>query len=419
MSFPKHTLTQTAPGTPFFTPAQQPPAGTPLSSPTSSTAPTLFTPLTLRSLTLQNRFAVSPMCTYSADGAGRLTPWHVVHLGAFALRGVPLTIVEATAVLPNGRISPEDSGLWEDSQIEPLKRVVEFVHSQGQKVGVQLAHAGRKGSTLAPWHVQAGKGEVAGKEVGGWPEDLWAPSALKWDEGFPVPKEMDKEEIGKLVEAFKEAAKRAVKAGVDVIEIHSAHGYLLSEFLSPITNQRTDEYGGPKFENRVRTLLEVVRAVRGVIPEGMPLFVRISATEWMEWTGQPSWDLEQSKKLALLLADEGVDLLDVSSGGNNPKQQITFHPYYQADLAAAIKQELIKHGKADKMKIGAVGGVTTAELAKEFVQEGGRVGADLVLVARQFLREPEFVLKTAADLGVKVQGPIQYHRAPIVKTEKL
>ncbi|KAK4139743.1 uncharacterized protein C8A04DRAFT_32766 [Dichotomopilus funicola] len=440
MTLKKLTASTPASGVPFYTPAQTPPAGTVLPSTdgTTQAIPTLFTPITLRDLTLQNRITVSPMCTYSADD-GHLTDWHLVHLGAFAQRGASLTIVEATAVTPNGRISPEDSGLWQDSQIAPLKRIADYIHSQGQKIGIQLAHAGRKASTLGPWHAVPGKSEVAGEDVGGWPGNLWGPSAVEWNEGYPTPKEMTVGEIEGLVESFVEAAKRAVKAGVDVIEIHGAHGYLISEFLSPITNQRTDDYGG-SFTNRTRLLTNTIRAIRAVIPSGMPLFVRISATEWMEHSNQPSWDLEQSKQLALLLPDLGVDLLDVSSGGNNPAQQIRPHTYYQIDLADAIRQAVKAAGKT--LAIGAVGMISTAEVARNVVQEGGasengtagkantdgtvvvekedgsRAKADLVLVARQFLREPEFVLKTATLLGVPVQGPIQYHRAPL-KRERL
>ncbi|KAK4246876.1 NADH:flavin oxidoreductase/NADH oxidase [Corynascus novoguineensis] len=427
MTVKKLTASTPAQGVPFYTPAQNPPAGTALD--TGAEVPTLFTPLKLRDLTLQNRFAVSPMCTYSADD-GHLTDWHLVHLGAFALRGAALTIVEATAVTPNGRISPEDSGLWQDSQIAPLKRIADFVHSQSQKIGIQLAHAGRKASTLGPWHVTRGRHELATADVGGWPDNLWAPSAIAWDKGYPTPKEMTVAEIEGVVQSFADAAKRAVQAGIDAIEIHGAHGYLISEFLSPITNQRTDSYGG-SFENRVRILLDIVRAVRAVIPSGMPLFVRISATEWMEYAGGPSWDLAQSKRLAALLPDLGVDLLDVSSGGNNPLQKIEVHPYFQVDMAAEIRSELRRAGK--NMAIGAVGMISTAEMARSVVQADGTLSgqqdgtveingehgtkakADLVLVARQFLREPEFVLKTAALLGVDVQGPVQYHRAPFKK----
>lgn len=236
MTVKKLTASTPAARVPFYTPAQNPPAGTVID--TGAEVPTLFTPFKLRDLTLQNRFVVSPMCTYSADD-GHLTDWHLVHLGSFALRGAALTIVEATGVTPNGRISPEDSGLWQDSQIAPLKRIVDFIHSQGQKVGIQLAHAGRKASTLGPWHIDlalGARGEVATAEVGGWPDNLWGPSAIPWKEGFPTPKEMTVAEIQGLVQSFADAARRAIEAGVDTIEIHGAHGYLITEFLSPITN---------------------------------------------------------------------------------------------------------------------------------------------------------------------------------------
>lgn len=228
------TASAPAPGVPFYTPAQDPPAGTALMN-DATPVPTVFTPLTIRGLTLQNRFAVSPMCMYSASN-GHLTDFHLVHLGQYALHGTPLTIIEATAVTPNGRISPEDSGLWQDSQIAPIKRVTDFIHSQGQKVGIQLAHAGRKASTLAPWHYRTLGKEVATEELGGWPDNLWAPSPIPWAEGFPTPKEMTLEQIRGFVRSWKDAARRAVEAGVDLIEIHGAHGYLLTEFLSPITN---------------------------------------------------------------------------------------------------------------------------------------------------------------------------------------
>lgn len=429
----KATASTPAPGIPFYTPAQPTAAGT-VAKPTKP-VPTLFTPLKLRSLTLNNRFAVAPMCTYSADN-GHLTDWHLVHLGAYATRGAALTIVEATAVTPNGRISPEDSGLWQDSQIAPLKRIVDYVHSQGQKVGIQLAHAGRKASCLAPWHA-GGHGRMASEEVGGWPENVWGPSAIPFNHDYASPKEMTVEEIEGLVKSWTDAAKRAVEAGFDTIEIHGAHGYLINEFLSPISNvssipfkanpsskkltkkqQRTDKYGG-SFENRTRLLIEVIKATRAVMPETMPLLLRISATEWMEHAGE-SWDVPQSIRLAKLLPDLGVDLLDVSSGGNHVDQKIELHPYYQVSIAGQIREALKAEGK--NLLIGAVGLITTAEMARGIVQEndgkveideehGQKTLADLVLVARQFLREPEFVLRTAAKLDVQVAWPLQFSRA--------
>ncbi|KAH8675356.1 hypothetical protein BX600DRAFT_409429 [Xylariales sp. PMI_506] len=398
-----------AAGAPYFTPAQDPPAGTALDP---SNAPTLFQPLTIRGITLQNRFVVSPMCQYSAQD-GHLTDWHFAHLSQFALRGNALIIVEATSVLPNGRITPEDSGLWQDSQIEPLRRITTFAHSQGQKVGIQLAHAGRKASTVAPWLAHHAASHVSPPEHGGWPDNVWAPSAIPFSDTFPEPKAMTADQIRELVQAFRDAALRAVAAGIDVIEIHGAHGYLLTEFLSPLSNTRTDEYGG-SFENRTRVLFEVIRAVRGVIPDSMPLFLRISSTEWMEWAGEPSWTVDESIRLAKLLPAEGVDLLDVSSGGNNAAQKIQLHPYYQVNIAGQLRDVLKADGSP--LLIGAVGLITEAEMARSIVQEGP---ADVILLARQLLREPEFPLRVAHQLGVEVAWPVQYHRAGWRKGQKI
>ncbi|KAI0489618.1 NADPH dehydrogenase [Xylaria cf. heliscus] len=399
-----------APGAPFYTPVQDPPAGTALDP---ATAPTLFQPLKIRGLTVQNRFAVSPMCQYSADD-GHLTDWHFAHLSQLIIRGAALTIVEATSVLPNGRISPQDSGLWQDSQIAPLKRIVDFAHSQGQKIGIQIGHAGRKAGVLAPWLMPRGKhGILASKEHGGWGDNVWAPSPISFspaEDEYAEPKEMTIADIKELVKAFRDTARRAVEAGFDVIELHGAHGYLLTQFLSPVSNHRTDEYGG-SFENRTRLLFEVIAAVREVTPPEMPLFLRLSATEWMEYAGEPSWTLEDTIRLAKLLPGTGIDLLDVSSGGNHEAQKIHVHPYYQIDLAGQVREALQKEGL--KLLIGAVGMITTGEMARDIVQEGeGHAPkADLVLIARQFLREPEFPLRVAHQLGVEVKWPNQYHRA--------
>ncbi|KAI0484797.1 NADPH dehydrogenase [Xylariaceae sp. FL0804] len=428
----------------FWTPAQDPPVGTALKP---ESAPTLFRPLTIRGVTLQNRLAVAPMCQYSADD-GHLTDWHFAHLSQFVLRGAALTIVEATAVLANGRISPEDSGLWKDSQIAPLRRIADFAHSQGQKLGVQLGHAGRKASMVAPWLSRA---SVAAPDAGGWPDDVWAPSAIPYADGFPMPREMTSAQVGEVVRAFGDATRRAVAAGVDLVEIHAAHGYLLTEFLSPLSNRREDRYGG-SFENRVRLLLEVVAACRAAMPESMPLFVRVSATEWMEHAVAPgaSWDMDQTLRLARLLPPLGVDLLDVSSGANSAEQKIDLHPYYQVDLAGRIREDLKSaglHGEPGssssgaKMLIGAVGLITDAEMARSVVQEGkdatdgssaathdtvevadatGRVTqADLVLAARQFLREPEWPLRIAHQLGVPVAWPKQYLRSEWHRNTKI
>ncbi|KAM0329841.1 hypothetical protein ACHAQA_004006 [Verticillium albo-atrum] len=418
------TANKPAAGVPFYTPAQEPPSGTA----TGTNPPTLFTPLKIRSVELNNRLVVSPMCQYSADN-GHLTDYHLVHLGQFALHGAALTIIEATAVEANGRISPEDSGLWTDSQIAPIRRIADFIHSQGHLVGIQLGHAGRKASTLAPWLAEGRVHQVAHAADGGWPDDVVAPSAIPYAEGYPSPRALSLDEIESLIQHFADAARRAVEAGVDVIEIHAAHGYLLTEFLSPLSNTRTDRYGG-SFENRTRVLVDILAAVRAVVPEGLPIFVRISGTEWMEHEGVPSWDLEESVRLAKLLPALGVDLLDVSSGGNHARQKIDIHPYYQVSLAERIRAELRKDGK--DLLVGAVGMISSAEMARGIVQDGvadkdakkqsatvevdeehGQVTqADVVLVARQFLREPNFVLSIAKELDVDVKWANQYHRAP-------
>lgn len=428
----KKTASAPAQGVPYYTPAQNPLVGTPTKN-QDKKIPTLFTPLTIRGVTLNNRFVVSPMCMYSAED-GHLTDFHLVHLGAFALRGAALTFVEATAVQSNGGITPEDSGLWQDSQIAPLRRIVDFIHSQGQKVGIQLGHAGRKGTTLAPWHHKAGKaGEIEGyptaiEKFGGWPTNATGPTGdLPFTPGYPNPREMRIEEVQQFVKDFAAAAKRAVEAGFDVIEIHGAHGYLLTQFLSPRSNKRTDQYGG-SFENRIRLVLEIIEATRAVIPKDMPLFLRVSGTEWMEWSGEESWDVPQTIKLASIVADLGVDLIDVSSGGNSDKQKIEISTTYQADIAGQVRAHLKKEGK--KLLVGAVGQVTTTEIANCFVQGSDQdeeptvevvsdddmkqiTRADLVLIARQFLKDPNFVLRAAHELGLEIRNaPVQYHRGP-------
>jgi 2,4-dienoyl-CoA reductase-like NADH-dependent reductase (Old Yellow Enzyme family) len=371
---------------------------------------------------------------------GRLTDFHLVHLGAFAYRGASLTLIEATAVRPEGRITPEDSGLWEDGQIAGVKRIVDFVHGQNQKIGIQLAHAGRKASTVAPWLVPRRGGSILATEaVGGWPDDVKGPSAIRWGEGYADPREMSVEDIKDVVEGFRDAAIRAVKAGVDVIEIHSAHGYLLCSFLSPLSNRRTDAYGG-SFENRTRALVETIKAVREVIPANMPLLLRVSATEWMDGHPDGSWDVPQTIRLAKMLPALGVDLLDVSSGGNHRDQKIAMFNDFQVGIAGRIRAALRDEGI--KLLVGAVGMITDAEVAKSIVEEvkvvkatpsdrqedsaieiedeQGKVAkADVVLVARQFLREPEWVFRVAYRLGVKVQWPNQYHRGTFVKGSKI
>ncbi|ELR05227.1 hypothetical protein VC83_07732 [Pseudogymnoascus destructans] len=386
-------------GISYFTPAQTPPAGTAL--PNGTPIPKLFTPLHLRSLTFQNRIMLSPLCQYSAKD-GHHTAWHLTHLGGILQRGPGLTMIEATAVVPEGRITPEDSGLWQDSQIEPLKATVGFAHSQNQKIAIQLAHAGRKASCVAPW---LSAGAVATEAVGGWPENVLAPSAISFSPGnFPDPKAMTVQQIEEFKVSFVAAAKRAVKAGIDVIEIHNAHGYLLHEFLSPVSNTRTDSYGG-SFENRTRLTLELVRLVRGSIPEGMPLFMRISASDNLEhadFQGE-SWTLADSVKLAPLLAEAGVDLLDVSSGGNHLGQKIAPVPGYQVEMAKMIKKAV-----GDKMAVGAVGLIHSGKFAEEILQGKGPgeetvEGVDAIFVGRGFQRNPGLVWDWADELGTEIQ----------------
>jgi 2,4-dienoyl-CoA reductase-like NADH-dependent reductase (Old Yellow Enzyme family) len=455
------------PDLPYFTPQHVISPGTPNPNSTSTTSPTptLFTPLTIRSLTLRNRIQVAPMCQYSTaplgPQAGALTDYHIATLGHYALKGAGLVFIEATGVQPNGRITPNCPGLWDDAQIAGVKRVADFVKSQGAAVGIQLAHAGRKGSTCAPWVTMQAPGKKvsmrAGEEVGGWPSDVVGPMGGEewtWDGkpgsgdegGFWAPRALSVGEIQEMVRDWTRAAERAVKAGVDVIEIHAAHGYLLHQFLSPITNRRTDAYGG-SFEGRTRLLVEILRAVREVLPEGMPLFLRISATEWMEETeiGKKfgSWDVESSVRLAKMLPGLGVDLLDVSSGGNHPAQTILMYNSkdYQIRIASRIRSEVKKEGL--KLLIGAVGLITEAEQARDILEEGGAVRqgdggaeiekeaqaavkmtepedgkepmADVILVARQFMREPEWVLKVAWKLGVDVAWPNQFLRVRFPK----
>ncbi|KAN0084132.1 hypothetical protein V8E55_007636 [Tylopilus felleus] len=382
-----------APGISYFTPAQVPAAGTAHDpQPDGKPIPMLFQPIKMRGTTFHNRIFLSPLCQYSAED-GHLTAWHLAHLGGIFTRGPGLSIIEATAVLPQGRITPEDAGLWKDSQIEPLRKIVEFAHSQNQKIGIQLAHAGRKASTVTPW---LHSGLVAPEKIGGWPDNVWAPSTVPFNNNFPVPKELSKAQIKEVVVAFADASKRALKAGVDVIEIHNAHGYLLFSFLSPQSNKRTDEYGG-SFENRIRLTLEVVDAIRDIIPSDMPLFLRVSATEWLEEAlpDEPSWRVEDTVMLASILAEHGVDFLDVSSGGNHPKAIIKGGPAYQAPFAHAVKQAV-----GDKLVVGAVGSITNGVIAQDVLDKGQ---ADVILVGRFFQKNPAAVWSFASDLGVAIK----------------
>jgi 2,4-dienoyl-CoA reductase-like NADH-dependent reductase (Old Yellow Enzyme family) len=357
---------------------------------TSQNSAQLFSPLQIGSLTLSSRIVVSPMCEYSCED-GFANDWHLVHLGSRAVGGAALVFTEATAVTPEGRISPQDLGLWKDDHIAPLARITAFLHSQGAHAGIQLAHAGRKASTWRPW---SGEGVIA-PEAGGW-SNVLAPSAIPFAPNYPQPEELDPAGIAQLVGAFRAAAIRADKAGFDVIEIHSAHGYLLHEFLSPISNRRSDEYGG-SFENRVRLLLEIVAAIREVWSRERPLFVRISATDWTEG----GWDLPQSIRLAALLRDRGVDLIDVSSGGNVAGVAIPVGPGYQTPFSEAIRAQT-------GILTGSVGMITDPAQAAHIVRTGL---ADLIFIAREFLRDPYWPLHAAAALGETASWPVQYLRA--------
>jgi 2,4-dienoyl-CoA reductase-like NADH-dependent reductase (Old Yellow Enzyme family) len=351
----------------------------------------LFEQLEIKGVRLKNRIVVSPMCEYSSED-GFSNDWHLVHLGSRAVGGAGLIISEATAVSPEGRITPDDLGLWKDEHIEGLKRITNFIHEHDSIAGIQLAHAGRKASHSSPWK----GGRMLTSEQGAW--TTVAPSAIPFRDTDPAPVALNKQGIEKVKSNFRAAAKRAVEAGFQVAEIHAAHGYLLHEFYSPLSNRRTDEYGG-SFENRIRLLLEVTESVKEVWPKDFPLFVRISATDWTEggWTG------EDSVQLAKILKSMGVDLIDCSSGGNVPHAKIEVGPGYQVPYAASIKKET-------GILTGAVGMITSAEQAEEIVASGK---ADLVIIAREFLRDPYFPLHAAKTLGVDVKWPEQYQRAKV------
>jgi 2,4-dienoyl-CoA reductase-like NADH-dependent reductase (Old Yellow Enzyme family) len=351
----------------------------------------LFSPLQIKGITLKNRIVVSPMCMYSSED-GFANDWHMVHLGTRAVGGASLVFTEATAVTPDGRISPQDLGIWKDEHIEKLKQITTFIESQGAVPGMQIAHAGRKSSETQPWN---GSKPVP-IEQGGW--QTIAPSAVPYKEGLPVPREMSADEIHEMVGKFRDAAGRALKAGFKVLELHGAHGYLIHEFLSPYSNKRTDEYGG-SFENRSRFLMEIVAAVHEVWPADLPLFVRISATDHAEG----GWTIEESVQLAHLLKAANVDLIDCSSGGNVNGVRYSIGPLYQAHFAEQIKQEA-------GIMTGAVGLITTAEEAESIIA-GNR--ADVVLLARQMLRDPYFPQHAARELGVDIKWPDQYLRAKL------
>jgi len=349
----------------------------------------LFTPLRLRGMELKNRIAVSPMCEYSARD-GHPTNWHLVHLGSRAVGGAALVFTEATAVSAIGRISPADTGIYLDSHVDAWRPIVEFIREHDAIAGIQLAHAGRKASTAVPWS----GGAPIPVQDGGWTPV--GPSPIPFNTGYATPKELSPAEIDKVVAEFVAAGQRAKQAGFQVVEIHSAHGYLLQEFLSPLSNRRTDEYGG-SFENRIHMLLRVAKAVRDIWPQEHPVFVRISATDWAE----NGWDLEQSVELCRRLKGIGLDLIDVSSGGLMPNVRIPFGPGYQVNFAAAIRRE-------SGIATGAVGMITEPAQAETIVSTEQ---ADIVLLAREMLRDPYWPRRAAHELGVKIKAPVQYERA--------
>ena len=351
--------------------------------------PSLFDSFALRGITLKNRLVVSPMCEYSSVD-GFANDWHLVHLGSRAVGGAGLLITEAAAVSPEGRITPDDLGLWKDEHIDFLKRINEFVVAQGCVPGIQLAHAGRKASTYTSWK---GSGAVPMAD-GGW--QVMGPSDVPFSDDYPQPVALDAAGIQKVIADFRAATVRALAAGFQVFEVHAAHGYLLHEFYSPLSNQRTDEYGG-SFENRIRLTVEVVRAVGALLPNHLPLLVRISATDWTEG----GWTIEDSVELAKVLKAEGADLIDTSTGGNVPYAKIPSTPGYQVEFAERIRREA-------GVATGAVGLITTAAQAEGIITQGQ---ADLVLLAREELRNPYFPLHAAHQLGADVAWPVQYERA--------
>ena len=349
----------------------------------------LFTPLTIKSVTLKNRIVVSPMCEYSSVD-GFANEWHLVHLGSRAVGGAGLIITEATAVSPEGRISPDDLGIWKNAHLDKLKNIVSFIHKHGSVAGIQLAHAGRKASSPSPWK---GSSQLS-EENGGW--QPVAPSAIPFRDGDIIPEALNTEGIKKVVGDFKAAAQRALSAGFKLVEIHGAHGYLIHEFLSPLSNQRTDEYGG-SFENRIRLLTEITEAIQSVWPKELPLFVRISATDW----APGGWNENEAVQLATILKNKGIDLIDCSSGGLVPSVKIPVGPGYQVQFAEKIKKEA-------GILTGAVGMITTAEQAEAILTKGE---ADLIIIARELLRDPYFPLHAAHELGADTDWPVQYLRA--------
>jgi 2,4-dienoyl-CoA reductase-like NADH-dependent reductase (Old Yellow Enzyme family) len=349
----------------------------------------LFTPIQLRSLKIKNRVFVSPMCQYSAD-QGLAQDWHLVHLGGFANGGSGLVMAEATAVSPEGRISPDDLGIWSDRHAEALKPVVRFIHSQSAVSAIQLAHAGRKAGTASPWK----GGKPIPVEKGGWMPV--GPSAVAYKGGYQIPKEMDEADLLKVETDYIQATHRSLAAGFQVVEVHMAHGYLFHEFLSPIANHRSDQYGG-SLENRMRFPLRVFEKVRAIWPQDLPVFVRISASDWVAG----GWDIEQSVQFAKELKKRGADLIDVSSGGLSPEQRIEVKPLYQVPAANQIRHQA-------QIPTGAVGLITEPQQAEGILKDAQ---ADAIFIARELLRDPHWPLRAAQELGAEIKWPVQYERA--------
>ncbi len=351
----------------------------------------LFSSLKIRNVEFKNRIMVSPMCQYSSI-EGMPTDWHIVHLGSRAVGGAGLVMQEATAVSPEGRITPDDAGIWNEEQVEAYKKITGFIKSQNSVPGIQIAHAGRKASTYSPWK---GNGSVPIKD-GGW--QTLGPSPVSFDENYTVPKEINKDDIKEVIEQFKAAAMRSVEAGYSVIELHMAHGYLVHEFLSPISNKREDEYGG-NLENRCRLAVEIADTVRKAIPNGTPLFARLSSTDWVD----NGWDIEQTVYLSKKLKEIGVDLIDSSSGGNIANAKIPASPGYQVQFAERIKKDA-------SILTGAVGLITSPEQAEQIVVSGQ---ADIVILGRAFLRNPYWALDAAKKLNSDIEWSKQYLRAKL------
>ncbi|KAI0082093.1 FMN-linked oxidoreductase [Panus rudis PR-1116 ss-1] len=400
------------PGAYQYFPLNDPPIATPLSStkfPQNAQIPKLFEPLTIRGVTFKNRIFVSPMCQYSSD-YGHATDWHFVHIGGFATRGVGAICMEATSVVPEGRISPQDAGLWTDSQKEPLKRIVQFAHAHQTIIGIQLSHAGRKASTIAPWEHSGLTEEkqrdtwIATEEEDGWPDNVYSASDIPFSDTYPKPKAMTEEDLQYVEEAFVKAIERCKDIGFDFIELHAAHGYLLHQFVSPLSNHRTDSYGG-SLENRIRWPLRVIKSCRDAWDK--PLFVRISATDWAEGPEKgedgewKQWGIEQSKVYVGEMHKLGVDLVDTSTGGLWAQQKITLGPGYQVPFAEAIKKT------HPDILVGAVGLITNPEDAESYIRDGK---ADVVFLARELIRNPHWTMLAAQELGIAIKPANQYER---------